>query len=173
MTSRPQGGKTKRRITAGLREETQPVTYLPPALLPPEALPAELAAVRATAAAAALRPPMSTGLNTEVFRLAAPRGLELKLAAAACTAALRPRGKAEAPMDVEAEAVEDTGEPLSMPTDRPPSSKMHKMLTEAHLVSIHLGKLQASEKQPSGCDFRTRAIFALLEHTFGLWETSL
>ena len=112
------------------------MTYLPPALLPPEALPAELAAVRATAAAAALRPPMSTGLNTEVFRLAAPRGLELKLAAAACTAALRPSGKAEAPMDVEAEAVEDTGEPLSMPTDRPPSSKMHKMLTEEKIDLI-------------------------------------
>ena len=109
------------------------MTYLPPALLPPEALEAELAAVRATAAAAALRPPMSTGLNTEVFRLAAPRGLELRLAAAACTAALRPKGKAEAPMDeVEAEAcVEDTGEPLSMPKDlqQPQSSKMHKWLT--------------------------------------------
>ena len=90
-----------------------------------------MAALSATAAAAALRPPISTGLNTEVFRLAAPLGL--KLAAAAM---LRPRGKPTgrseaAPMaeeDLESlmlEATEDTGEPLSMP--RGQASKMHTM----------------------------------------------
>ena len=117
------GGQNKKTNHAGQRRPRR--FCLPPGVLSLEALPAELAAVRATAAAAALRPPMSTGLNTEVFRLAAPLGLELKLAAAACTAALRPRGRpptlgnAEAPIDVEAEAAEDTGEPASMPTDRP------------------------------------------------------